>query len=42
MRPPASSAISATCTMSRACSSPRKTSERLPAHFTGRPSFFAA
>jgi hypothetical protein len=27
---------------SRACSSARNTSERVPVHFTGRPSFFAA
>jgi hypothetical protein len=40
IRPLASSAISAVWTMSRACSSPRNTSERVPTHFTGRASFF--
>ena len=42
MRPSPSSASSPRERTSRACSSARNTSERVPVHFTGRPSFFAA
>ena len=42
MRPLLSSASSPLERTSRACSSARNTSERVPVHFTGRPSFFAA
>jgi hypothetical protein len=42
MRPAASSASSPCDRTSRACSSARNTSERLPVHLTGRPSALAA
>ncbi len=40
--PSLSSASSASVTLSRACASQRKDSERVEVHFTGRPSSFEA